>query len=448
MLAYEATAANHASSLSRSHDGAAHQTTLRAPILLGVAAITFSIGSLIAWSCSTSIASATIVPGVIVVDSGRKDVAHLTGGIIQSINVRDDQDVVAGQTLATLDATTYDIAVDSLKALLALNTAQQIRLGCEQDNCSSLKFPKHIGLLDDLHWQEAQLEQQRLFAARHASLQNRVEDSRTDGSAALAVARSIHTQIQDEQLRVDLTQQELRTAELLATDGYGTRQRVIEVARAAAELRGELSELIVRREDALRGAAHEKLEVVHLQSAFLENAGADLQQAQREHAELLARLKTELQQRDQCIIKAPVTGRVVNLAIHTIGGVASPGASLLEIVPVKDALVLEAKVSPNDIENISPGLAADIRLAGLIGQRMPRLVGHVTNVSADRLEDQQQGKPFFRVRVEVPKVNLAGFGSFEIRPGVAVTLMIRKGEQTPVAYLLSPLVNFFTQALR
>ena len=416
---------------------------IRTPILAGFAAVAIGAGSLVVWSCTTSITSSTVVPGVVVVDTGRKAIEHLLGGTVESVMVKEGQEVVAGQPLARLNTKSYDVAIDSLQALLASNINQQARLECEEHGCKTPFFPEHVDIIDDNSLKQARSVQESLFLARRNSLENRVEAAQVDEARSQIMSKNVDAEIEAETMKISLTRAELRVAGMLAREGNGTRQRVIEVARAVAELQGELSGLQAQEANLQHDVMHEQLEVIRLRSVFYENAAFDLQQADRDHEELTAKLKTELQERDSCLIVAPVAGRVVNLALHTIGGVVAPGAPLLEIVPTNDDLVLDAKVRPSDIENITPGVPADIRLPGMVGQRMPRLIGHVVNVSADRLEDPQGGQGFFRVRVVVSPENRVKMGSYELKAGADVTVMIRKGEQPPLDYLVSPLAAFF-----
>ncbi len=418
----------------------------RVPTFVGLVAVALGAGGLLVWSCTTSIASATVVPGIVVVDTGRKYVEHLLGGTVKTIRVREGQEVAAGQLLATLDTAPYDVSIESLQILLASNVGQQIRLECERVRCESPSFPDRVNLVDDEQWRQAEIKQQQLFQAQIISLRDRIQTAQAEEKKSDAISESLKAEVKAERTKISLTQEELRIAIVLAHEGDGTKQRVIEVARAVAELESELAGLQAQQINTQHDSKHEQLEIIQLESAFAENAVIDLQQADREHAELVEKLRTEIQERSACSIVAPVAGRVVNLMIHTIGGVVTPGASLLEVVPNRDELVLDAKVSPADVESITPGLLTDIRLPGIVGQRMPRLTGYVTNVSADRLEDVQDGRGFFRVRVKISQADRLRMGSYELKAGAEVTLMIRKGEQAPLSYLVSPLAAFFGQS--
>jgi HlyD family type I secretion membrane fusion protein len=145
-------------------------------------------------------------------------------------------------------------------------------------------------------------------------------------------------------------------------------------------------------------------------------------------------------------LRAAVSGTVVNLTAHTVGGVITPGAPVLEIVPDDDPLVIEAQVRPSDIEHLRPGLPVDIRLTGFDAKRLPRLTGTVSSISADRLIDRLRGTPYFEVRIQaaqtMKQINR------ELRPGMAVDVMIFTGEQTVVEYLVEPLLSFFARSMR
>ena len=423
-------------------------SSLRWPVFMGVAAAVISLGGLICWSYVVTISSAVIVPGTVVVNSGRKYIQHISGGTIKSIDVYDGEAVKAGQVLICLDTAALDIAYGSLERLYAMNIAAQIRLRAEQDNLSFVVFPQQVTDVDRVTWMEAKRDQGKLFQTRRASLTARNDTLKSDGEEAALVVKSIDEQVEAQRVRINLTEQELATARSLAQSGYDTRHHVLEISRSLAEYEIELVSLHSRELDARQNTEHDRLEALQSDASFSENAATDLQQVQREYADLSLKMKSVGQQLAALKIRAPVSGRVVNLAVHTLGGVIGAGATILELVPENDPLVLEADVRPDDIDNVTVGLPVDIRLAGFNGQKLPRLRGTVTRVSADRLEDPVRGTAFFRIRAEVGQEGLAEIGIHELKAGMVVTLMIEKGQQTPIEYLVSPLVMFFTRALK
>ena len=423
------------------------EISLWSPLLMGLSAIFCSIGGLILWSCLATISSAVIVPGAVVVESGRKYVQHLTGGVLTDINVHDGQEVAKGQILMRLDRAPLELASKSLERLLAINIATIARLQAEQLGQSIITFPEQIADVTVGLRHEADKEQERIFEARRLSIAVKRLTFESDAKEAVIVAAWINNQIAAQTTRIVLTEKELASAVLLARSGYGTWQRVTDINRVLAELQGEMANLNSKKVDALHTYEHDTLEERQVSASFAESAGSELQQAEREKAELSVKLMTIQQQLATSDIRAPVAGLVVNMAFHTIGGVVGPGVTVLEIVPESDSLVLEANIRPDDMEDVSLGLPADIRLSGIGSERLLRLVGVVTRISADRLEDPIKATPFFRVRVEVPKSSLQDEAARRLRAGLAVTLMIRKGQQAPLAYLMSPLIGFFTRSL-
>lgn len=423
-------------------------SSLVRPLLIGITSILISLGGLVLWSVTQEIESAIIVPGTVVVESGRKYVQHLNGGTLTSISVREGQEVSQGQILMQLDSASLDLANESLQRLLAMNQAAQVRLRAEQSTASSISFPAHSSGASYALWQDVCAEQGRLFQLRRATLTGRIDTLESDGREAQMIARAIDGQLQAQSIRIELTRSQLASAVILARSGAGSRERVIEIDSLLAELQGEMASLRSKSIEAESNYEHDALEVRQIIAISAESAGVELQQLRRDEVDLMLKIRTVEQQIEALDIRAPVTGRVVNIAVHTVGGVVGAGATVLEIVPKSDPLALEAKLRPDDIENVRVGLPVDVRLLGVEGQRLPRIVGTVTRVSADRLEDPIRATPFFRVRVEVAPTELRKMEPHEFRPGMSVTLMISQGEQSPIAYIVSPLLDFFTRALK
>ena len=417
------------------------------PLIGGVAAIVLSLGSFIAWSCIATISSAVIVPGKVIVDGGAKYVQHPTGGVIKSIDVKEGQQVTAGETLLSLDPSVLDVDLYSLRRLTAINIADKARLRAERDGLSHITFKETLDGLDERAWKLIIDEQIRLFEARRTALTNKIQTLRSDYEEAMSVVKTIDYEMQEQALRVQLTEQELATASLMARKGYGTRQRVLETERALAELQSDLANLISRRMDANQSAKHDMLEEKQENANFLQEVASDLQSAEKEDTGLSLKIKTVEQQRAALRIRSPVSGQVVNLSVHTVGGVIMAGDTLMEIVPVGTALSVEAEVRPDDINGIVLGLPVNIRLSGPQNENSPRIVGKINLVSADRISDLRHDHSFFRVRAEINQSNTAASDLGKIEPGFGVTMMIRHGDHTPLNYLLSPLLNFFKRSL-
>jgi HlyD family type I secretion membrane fusion protein len=147
-------------------------------------------------------------------------------------------------------------------------------------------------------------------------------------------------------------------------------------------------------------------------------------------------------------ILAPVNGSIVNLKMVTPGGVATPGAALLEIVPEDDTLTVQARIRPTDIDSVHPGLAAKVRLTAFKARTTPMLDGKLVYVSADSLVDPRTGTPYYDARIEVDRHELERLKHVHLYPGMPVHVMVVTGERTLLEYLVQPLHDSMTRAFR
>ncbi len=422
-------------------------TSLRMPAMLGLVSILASVGGLSTWSCVATLASAVIVPGTVVVETGRKSIQHQDGGVIKSIDVIEGEHVAAGQSLVTLDGNELHIASDTLRRLLAMNTAERLRLAAERSGSDKLDLPSDAAEPGAEPFREITDDERRLFQARRASLESKIHTLISDGEAATQTAANIDTQIRLQRTRVILMREELEEDQRLLNTHDASRQHVLEITRSLAELGGETEELISRADEARQRVKHNRLEALRTAAAFMESVDTDMQEAKKARLELVEKLNTVSEQIARLHIITPVSGRVVNLSVHTVGGVVAAGVTLLEIVPDHDPLQVEAEIRPEDVDNVVAGMPATISLTGFIGQKLPRLNGVVVRVSADRVDDPTKAIAFFRVGIAIPLRALSLLGSHPLRPGEAVTVMLCNGKQTPLQYLLSPVLSFFSKAM-
>ena len=429
-------------------DGTRGTTSLRTPACVGLLTILLGAGGLLLWSSIALLASAVIIPGIVVVETGRKVVQHQDGGVIKSIDVAEGARVAAGQCLVTLDGSQLYAAEDTLRRLLAMNTAERLRLRAEREGSETVQFPSDVARVGKEVLFGIAADELRLFHARRASLEGKVRTLDNEAAGALQAAANLDKQVDLQRTRVALMQQELDDTRRLLGTHDTSRQHVLEVTRSLAELNGETEELISREDDAKQRYQHSTLESLRTTATFIESVDTDLQQSEKSRLDLVEKLSTVEEQIDRLRVVAPVAGRIVNLSVHTIGGVVGAGVTLLEIVPEKDPLEVVGEVRPEDIDNVRAGLPADIALTGFVGQQLPKLTGVVLGVSADRLEDTAKGTAFFRVRVSIPTEARSLLGTHELRPGMAVTLMLCKGRETPIQYLISPMMAFFAKAMR
>lgn len=421
--------------------------SLRAPILLGFGATLFLLVVLGIWSSLAPLASATIAVGSVVVENNRKVVQHLEGGIVRTVSVNDGDHVTAGEELIRLDDSRLVSAIQSLKPLLAINIIQRARLEAERESAESITFPASQDGIALEEFKQSQVEQTRNFQARRLALTDHIRLLEVDQRQSEATLAGLHQQMGSAEMHLALVMEDMRVATDLASNGIGTRQRVREVAKSVAEQRSERDSLLTRIAETEQKITRTIVETDRTRSTFTESIESEIQQTNRDHLDLLDRYRSISDQLRRTRIEAPVSGRVVNLVVHTNGGVVGPGMPLLEVVPDEDRLLIEAQIRPADADAIAPGLPVRIRVHGTEAHRLPFLFGSVLSISADRILDRQGSTPYFLVRIMIPVEEIKRLKQTGLKPGLSVEVMITKGEKTVIEYLISPLLNFFANAL-
>jgi HlyD family type I secretion membrane fusion protein len=425
-------------------------TGIRWLALAGLAVLAGTFGGLALWSATMPLSSAAVAPGSVVVDSNRKAVQHLEGGTVKAIRVKEGDRVAAGQLLVELDNARVATVLAALEPLVLINAAQRARLAAERRGEGEIVFPAELlggGGAD----RQAILEDQRAFLAkRRAALDSARARLAGEREQALALAQGLDRQAEFQRSSVELTQQELGNNEKLAAKGSSSQQRVREVRRALAQFLREEEDLRTQAEEQRRKAEASALEIRRVEDEFAERVETELQAAERERYQLAQRLGQAHEELDRLRVVAPVTGTVVNLVVHTVNGVVAPQATLLEIVPADDPLVIEARVRPVDIEGLEPGMPVEVRFPGLRDKRLPRLQGRLETVSADLVTDggSTGASPYFRARARVGDDALRVVGRENLRPGMPVEIMIIKGSRTVVEYLLGQAGDFLAHAMR
>lgn len=401
------------------------------------------------WASVAPLTSAAIAPGTVVVDSNRKSVQHLEGGVIREILVRDGDVVEAGQVLLRLDGAGVRAALASLQPMLMTNKAQRARLLAEREGLAQIAFPE--GLMEEATANAATAHipagQQRVFETRRIALQG----ERALNANRLAQSRQrlagLQRQLQAKGREMKLIAEEVSDQRQLLAKGYTTQRQVAAAERTMQQLDSEHADLQSKVEETKVLVARYELEDSQISKNFTEEVENELYRAEQEYYQLLERMRAIQDQYARLNVRAPVSGVVVNMVAHTVGGVIAPGSLILDIVPRNEKLMIEAQVRPSDIDGVKTGLSADVRFPAFDGTQTPRLTGTVTTVSADRLIGAG-GTTYYLVRVQVDEAELARLGGRTLIPGMPAEVLINKSERTLLSYLLAPIVHNIWTAFR
>ncbi|MBJ3777391.1 HlyD family type I secretion periplasmic adaptor subunit [Acuticoccus mangrovi] len=400
------------------------------------------------WAAVARIAGAVVASGVLVVGSSVKDVQHREGGIVAAIHVENGDRVHAGDVLVELDDTQPRAGRNLVAAQLEALQARVDRLAAERDGKDAVAFrPALLEHAEDPAITELLAGQRAVFAARRATLSGETEQLDEQINQLQEQIGGLEAQQTAKRQEIELVRAELGDLNALLARDLVPRSRVTAREREAVRLDGEDGELTARIASARGHVAEIRMQILQVEKEFQRKVLDEITELQTEIATLTERTVAADDELSRVAVRAPVDGLVHELAVTTVGGVVAPGATLMKIVPQTDDLVVEAHVSPINVDEIAPGQIAEVMMTGLPSRVTPRLNGTVTRVSPDRIVDERRGLDYFTVDVSLSKTERARLGDVALMPGMPASVFIRTRERTVLDYLVEPLMNAADLAL-
>jgi HlyD family secretion protein len=423
--------------------------SLRRHLIAGFAVIALLAGGIGGWAATAQLSGAVIAGGSIVVDGSTKKVQHPTGGVVGDIRVREGDEVAAGDVLAVLDETqiraNLRIVTDSLDEL----SARQARLVAERDGAAKPAFPADLlARTGDARIAGLIAGEQTLFDTRARARDGLKAQLRERVAQLEQEAAGLKAQADAKRRSRDLSAEELKGLDELRAKNLVSVNRVNELARAIAQLEGEIGQITAQIAATNGKAAEVGLQILQVDQDLRNEAGKELAEIRARATELVQR-KVEAEDRLKRVeIRAPIDGVVHELAIHTVGGVIQPGETLMLIVPRTDVLTVEAKVAPREIDRVRAGQTVSLRFTSFDERSTPVIEGKVDRVAADVTEDKRTGLTYYTVRIHVPTGEAARLGSGRLMPGMPVEAFIRTQERSVISYLLKPLTDQMSRAFK
>lgn len=421
-------------------------------IRLGTQTIAVVIGALLLWSVLAPINSAVIAPGRISVEDNRKSVQHLEGGVIKEILVKEGNRVDAGDILVRLDETVPKANVALLTEQLAERIARQARLLAERDDMTEIPSDSRAFALapPDLDYSSNLEGQIRLFAARTLTKTTQIslleeraiqQQTRIDGA---------DTQLRSLKAQARLIADELDGVKKLNAEGFAPMTRVRELEREKEAISGRQGQLVAAIAESRSAISEAKLQIEQLKQKSREDAIKESEDLEVEIASLIERRTAAMVALDRTEIKAPESGVVLGLNVHTVGGVIEPGAPVMEIVPQSSGLMITAQISPRDVDKVQTGQDAVIRFSAFNARTTPEAAGKVRQVSADNFTDKATGQAYYLVLIDLPddealQKSLRGQA---LVPGMPVESFIKTGARPAISYLLKPLTDALSRSMR
>jgi protease secretion system membrane fusion protein len=419
-------------------------------VRLGWAVIWVGLVGFFLWAGLAPLDKGVPVPGTVMVSGHRKAVQHVSGGILAKILVKEGDLVQAGQVLALMEPIPAKSQADATRSQYLTARLTAVRLQAELAGKAQLLLP--AALQEQFHslpramatWQV----QQDLFKSRRAALQADLAAMQ----ASLAGLNS-HMQALEESRASKLQQQKSLAVQLegmreLARDGYVPRNRYLEVDRMHAQIVGAIAEDTGNLARLRHQVSETQQRIAQRQDEYQKEVRTQLAEASRDAETLESRSTATDFDLANTEIKAPMSGKVVGLAVFTDRGVLSPGFKLMDIVPQEETLYIEAQVPVHLIDKVKPALSVELMFTAFNQNRTPHVQGLVDMVSADRLVDEKNGFPYYTLHAHVTPEGMRKLGQLQVRPGMPVEVLVKTGERTLLSYLLKPLLDRMHGALR
>lgn len=365
------------------------------------------------------------------------------------IAVKEGEAVDAGQVLVQLDETQPRAVLAQLTTRFQAASALQARLVAERDGKDAIKFPVTL-TVDKANPEvmEIIVGETNIFTARRQSL---------EGQAAILGQRvaqfreeieGLEGQIMAESTQLGLLTEERQAQETLVEKKLTSTERLLALRREEVEIAGNRSRHVTAIARVKQNIAEEKLKILELDTNHINEVVKEIRETQTLIFDLSERIRAAQDVLSRTLIRSPLPGTIVNLQIHTIGGVIARGEMLMEIVPLGGRLVILARVDTADIDSVNPGLLAQFRLTAFNQRHLKPIEGDVVSVSADRLTDERTGVPYYLAKIELTHESLSDLDELELYPGMQAEVMIVTGERTTLEYILRPVTRSIERALR
>ena len=419
-------------------------------VIAGYATIALAFGVFGTWAATAPLASGTVAGGTVAVFSNRQVVQHLEGGIVSEILVKEGNVVEVGDVLVRLDSTQAQGNHAVLKSRLAFMRATEARLEAESIDADAIDFPQDILEADGADAGEP------IFVKLQRTLFN---DRKATKAGQIGILRVRIEQLGEELIglesqrnafseQVSSMTQEIERLTRGQEGGFVATNQVAQLSRTRMELEGNLGQVIASIAKVKQSVAETELQILQISQEFAERASTELRDIRDQVHEVSERVKQAQDVLTRTVIRAPVRGMVQNIQIHTTSGVVRPAEQIMEIIPLDDDLIVNARIRPVDIDNVSLNGMAEVRFPAFSSRTTPVIFGTVSTVSQDIIQpDDSRVEPYYLARVEVPEAEIPAELRGRLVPGMPSEVIFVSGERTLVQYLVKPLQDAFSKGL-
>ncbi len=409
-----------------------------------VAALAAAVGG---WAANASLSGAVIAAGQVVVESSVKKVQHPTGGVVGEILVKSGDRVVAGDLLLRLDDTQTKANLGIITTQLIDLMARNARLAAERDGTDAIIFPAGFEQTGPDAVRVAQGER-RLFTFKQKSADGRRAQLRSRIGQYRNEIEGLTKQMKAKAKELKLVSVELEKLEMLYERKLTPQTRVLAMQREGTRIEGEHGALISQIARTEGQISETELQILEIDETRVTDAQKEFREGEARISELLERKIAADDQLKRVEMRAPHSGVIHELAMHTVGGVVAPGDTVMSIVPVDDQSTIEVRLQPTDIDQVSVGQAAVLRFPAFNQRSTPELNGKISGLASEVSKDQQTGISYYTARISLADDELAKLGSKHLVAGMPVESYIQTGDRTALSYLTKPFVDQAAKAFK
>ncbi|MEM6657995.1 MAG: HlyD family type I secretion periplasmic adaptor subunit [Pseudomonadota bacterium] len=416
---------------------------IRRYVLFGIFTLFAFFGGSVYWAYTSKLDGAVVAPASFVVEGDRKTVEHLDGGIIRDILIADGAFVQQGQPLIRLDSTEIDVDLAVLGNQLGELSVRRARLLAQMTGDSQFHESNARAAvpadLDQVYWYSAYLTQKQLFDAEARARQTEAQINAQRIAGLEDQIAGLITQRQTTQNQMEITRTELDNLQSLLDKGLVAAPRVNARQIELHRLQGVDASLRTQAAQARSQVQELELTLISQQKLRQEVVAGDLAVVEAQLDLVRPQFAGTSERRKRVVVLAPTSGRVVNLAVTTTGGVIRAGEHIMDIVPADQSLIVEARIKTGDIDKLRVGQSTRIRLSAFAATDVPEAVGSIYDISADALEDERTGEPYYKARVRLNAQQPEAVAALDIVPGMPADLFVNTGERAVIAYLAQPI---------
>lgn len=420
------------------------------PMRIGLWVLGIGFGGFLLWAGLAPLDEGVPTQGMVAIDTKRKAVQHLSGGIVKEVLVKEGQYVKNGQEVIRLDDAVSRANYESVRQHYLGVRAMEGRLLAEQTGQAKIDFhPDLQNERNDALVKQQMANQEQLFQSRRMALQSDLQAIGESIQGQMAAIQGFEGMLQSRKSQLSLLQEELNGIRDLVKEGYAPRTKQMELERMAADAIGSIADLQGNIQRARSAIAEMKMRAIQHQQEYRKEVDTQLADVRREVQADAEKFKASTEELGRTVIRAPAEGQVVGLAVQTVGGVIQPGQKLMDIVPKNEVLLLETKVAPHLIDRVHSGLIADVRFSSFA--HSPQLVvqGKVDSISTDLItEPQNPNIAYYLARVSVTAEGLKELGSRQLQAGMPAEVVIKTGERSVLTYLLHPLLKRIAASMK